>query len=434
MSDDVHLKELDKTRYVFYNKAFLDYDFEDGVYVATGPRQIGKTTHLKLLIRNRINEKNKNNFLYFNCDILENKSDMIEMVEKYLKHFDSLGRKYILLDEITAVKDGILAIKYLIDSGMKKDITYIVTGSSTVNIKKTGEYLPGRRGAGVDFHFGPVSFADFLAVQYPLKFHPFKAADALEKYFIDIKKNILLQKELDKYLICGGIPKVINDYLFNGNISLDSFYLYRDWIVSETAKNGKREQVIKIILERIISSIGSDVSYNSFASDSSIGSHNTVYDYLNFLEDAFVIRQVYNYDYHQKKMRLRKNKKFYLNDPFLFWLLRWWLEGDLASPSESMGDSMLKSRLIENICYSRLSSLFSDIYFYREKEEIDFIVKNMAWECKYQSRISAGDLGELLKFAGAKFVITKETFKISDGCQFLPVELFLLLPKKYFEK
>ena len=47
---DPHLMRLQDYTYIYHEEAFLNYPFEDGVYIITGPRQIGKSTHLKMLI------------------------------------------------------------------------------------------------------------------------------------------------------------------------------------------------------------------------------------------------------------------------------------------------------------------------------------------------------------------------------------------------
>ena len=296
IEEDLHIRDLADSQHIFLNREFLEHKFADGVYIVTGPRQIGKTTHLKLLIQQKINIASKTDFLYFNCDLLETKEDVVDLVETYLKNFPSKKRSFIMLDEITAVKDSILGIKYLIDKGIKKNITYILTGSSTIEIKKTGEYLPGRRGNGVDFHFTPVSFRDFVKIQYDKINFDLGVKESLEKYYARIKNKVPLAKELNNYFFCGGIPKIINEYLAKKSIGLENLNLYRDWIVSEIAKNGKRENISKQILARILNSVTSDVSYNSFAQDSGIGSHNTVYEYLNFLEDwHLIIYNIFNY-------------------------------------------------------------------------------------------------------------------------------------------
>ncbi|MEI7621872.1 MAG: ATP-binding protein [Candidatus Moraniibacteriota bacterium] len=431
---DLHLKELAESKQIFLDRKFLDHKFADGVYIATGPRQIGKTTHLKLLIQQKIIASNKTTFLYFNCDLLETKAEVVELVETYLKNFPTRKRVFVMLDEITSVKDSILGIKYLIDKGVKKNITYILTGSSTVEIKKTGEFLPGRRGKGIDFYFAPVSFRDFVKIQYSEVDFDLRAKESLEKYYVRIKNKIPLTSLLDSYFFCGGIPRIINEYLKKKTIGLENLNLYRDWIVSEIAKNGKRENVAKQIVARIILSITSDVSYNSFAQDAGLGSHNTVYEYLNFLEDAFVVSQIYNYDYHQKKINFRKNKKIYLNDPFLFFLFDWWLNGRTPSIELLSGDPILKSRIAENLTFLHLRKIFKEVYFNRDSEEIDFICGEIAFETKFQNKISTEDFKGLLRFVGKKIVVSKNILEKRGEVRLLPLELFLLLdgiPEKW---
>src|SRR3990167_7988451 len=113
---DIHLVRLKSFKFVYHETEFLNYHFQDGVYIVTGPRQIGKSTHLKMLIRDKITEQTKENFLYFNCDLLDTKQDIVALVEEYITQFPSEKRRYIFLDEITSVKDSFIAIKFLVDS------------------------------------------------------------------------------------------------------------------------------------------------------------------------------------------------------------------------------------------------------------------------------------------------------------------------------
>jgi uncharacterized protein len=431
---DLHLKELRENKHVFLKRDFLEHKFSDGVYLATGPRQIGKTTHLKLLIKNKIKATSRSRFLYFNCDLLETKSEVVDLVEIYLKNFPSKGRIFIMLDEITSVKDSILGIKYLLDKGVKKNITYILTGSSTVEIRKTGEYLPGRRGKGIDFRFLPVSFSDFVKTQHPEIDLKMKAKESLEKYYARIGNKVPLRGLLDGYFFCGGIPRIVNEYLAKGGVGIENLSLYRDWIISEIAKNGKRERIVKQILERILSCVTSDVSYNSFAQDSGLGSHNTVYDYLNFLEDAFLVSQVYNYDIDTARINFRKNKKIYLSDPFLFSLLGWWLLGKVPHDKTIFDDSILKSRLAENLVFLHLERMFPEIHFHKNNEEIDFICGKSAFEVKFQSRVVSNDCKNLERFGGNRFLITKNILSEWNDTKLLPLDLFLLLDRNFWEK
>jgi len=70
----------------------------------------------------------------------------------------------IVLDEISSVEKWPQAIKWLADNGFLKDSTLFLTGSSSVKLKKSGEFMPGRRGLGQDMIFLPVTFKEYLAL------------------------------------------------------------------------------------------------------------------------------------------------------------------------------------------------------------------------------------------------------------------------------
>ncbi len=426
---DIHLIRMQSFPLIYHEHTFLEHKFVDGVYMVTGPRQIGKSTLLKMFIKKHLTPNNHENFLYFNCDLLDNKQAIVEMVETYLEQFPSKKRRYLFLDEITAVKDSILAIKYLVDSGHDKNLTYVLTGSSSVNIKKTGEHLPGRRGKGIDFDYKPISFRSYLQLVYPdIDFDiPFNAP---EKDFMAIKKTVNLSKALKTYLMTGGFPRVINEYYMNKAINDDVFTIYRSWITSEIAKADKREYIAKRILERCLFSLTSDVSYNAFAQDTGVGSHNTIYDYLNFFENAFVLSLIYNYDIHQQRVNYKKNKKIYFNDPFIYAVIDAWITGKPRQDYDYLTKNSSCSKIIENLIYNHLSYYFENIYFYRAQNEIDFIANNYCIEVKYQNSISTSDYNQLNKLKNNKIVITKQHYHKNKDILLLPVEYFLLCVDK----
>ena len=196
--EDSKLINLKKQSFIWHEEEFLNHSFGDGVYIITGPRQIGKSTHVKMLIQNKITAKNKENFLYFNCDILDNKKEVVDLVEIYCKNLPNRNNRiYIILDEVTSVKDSILGVKYLVENGYKNNITYILTGSSTINIRKTGEYLPGRRGKGIDFTFLPLTFSEVIFTLFPnVKSELNKAKNKALAYH-NIDQNIGIKKHFN---------------------------------------------------------------------------------------------------------------------------------------------------------------------------------------------------------------------------------------------
>ena len=58
IDSDVHLVRLKKYPFIWHETSFLDHGFSDGVYFVYGMRQVGKTTHLKMFIKNNLNDRN----------------------------------------------------------------------------------------------------------------------------------------------------------------------------------------------------------------------------------------------------------------------------------------------------------------------------------------------------------------------------------------
>ena len=77
------------------------------------------------------------------------------------------NRRYLFLDEASFLPEWPRGIKVLIDMGFDRNATYVVTGSSALDLKRSSEKLPGRRGKGCDFVLLPLSFRQFLSISYP---------------------------------------------------------------------------------------------------------------------------------------------------------------------------------------------------------------------------------------------------------------------------
>ena len=85
-----------------------------------GPRQVGKTTLLKLLIKKLLEEGiDGKRIFYFRCDKLSNFKELDEIIKTYLEFRESekIESSFILLDEITFPAEWFRTIKFYIDSG-----------------------------------------------------------------------------------------------------------------------------------------------------------------------------------------------------------------------------------------------------------------------------------------------------------------------------
>ena len=101
-------------------------------------------------------------------------------------------------------------------------------------------------------------------------------------------------------------------------------------------------------------------SYNKLRQTFSVGSTNTVIDYVSYLEDSYLFFLVPKFDYSYKKSSVNP-KKIYSVDVGL-------------SDANSVSFSSDKGRILENIVFLSLRKENKDIFYFKEKHECDFIV------------------------------------------------------------
>ena len=162
------------------------------------------------------------------------------------------------------------------------------------------------------------------------------------------------------------------------------------------------------------------------AEEAGVGSHNTIYDYLEFFESCYVLSLIFNFDIHQKQVNYRKNKKIYFNDPFIYAVVEAWLSAKPQQNYDYLTQPILKSQLIENIVYNKLRHESDNVYFYRAIKEIDFVVRDYLIEVKYQNKIIQEDYKMILQSGYRGILITKDKLEKKEGILLIPVECFLL--------
>ncbi|MEM2990553.1 MAG: ATP-binding protein, partial [Halobacteria archaeon] len=136
------------------------------LHFIVGARQVGKTTAIKLLIKDmlELEKVNPKSIFYFRCDEISDYKELKDLLSSYLELRDSwkIDKSYIFLDEVSFPKEWYRTVKSMIDDGMFKNDVLILTASTSIKIKKETEYFPGRRGKGRDFVVRPLSFREFI--------------------------------------------------------------------------------------------------------------------------------------------------------------------------------------------------------------------------------------------------------------------------------
>jgi predicted AAA+ superfamily ATPase len=386
-----------------------------------GPRQVGKTTLLKLLIRNLLAKGIEGErIFYFKCDKLANYKELDEVLKTYFEFRKAKGisSSFILLDEITFPTEWFRTIKYYVDVGEFKKDVLILTGSLSMHLKKEVELFPGRRGFGKDFIMLPLSFREFIKVFSPKLYKKLPKIEKIEKNEIFKKLFVAMpffdeiEKLFEKYIAIGGFPLAVK----NESITEMVKESYWSWIKTDIAKIGRNEETLKRVAKAIVEKAPSAISLNSIAKEFEIGTHKTAFEYLDIMEKLYIVKILYYLDLQKLIASFKKNRKVCFMDPFFFHLF-----ADICLsklPEESI--------ILENIVASHLARKY-EVFYWKNKQEIDIIVKDKelnGFEVKWKEKVSDYSKLKVGKLKNV-FCLTKE--EISKEKNVLPASLFLSL-------
>jgi len=165
---DPHLSNLQNFPLVYNFPLLQELPTEvPGIYSITGGRQIGKTTLLKQYMLALIGAGfNARSIYYLPGDMINDHHELVRLISEYREETEE-SLRFIIIDEVTYIKDWDRGVKYLADSGMLKDTIMLISGSDSVVIRDARMRFPGRRGRAdrVDFHLFPLSFAEYVSLK-----------------------------------------------------------------------------------------------------------------------------------------------------------------------------------------------------------------------------------------------------------------------------
>lgn len=339
-------------RTIYMNKInnFIDKDL---IKVITGIRRSGKSYFFKLIIEELINRGiNKDNILLIDLELPGfnsiRSSDMLdEIVLEFLDKCD--GKAYLFFDEIQNVDNWEISI----NSYYKlSNVDIYITGSnSRLLSKELATLLTGRY---VSIEMYPFSFNEFIEYKHELNEGP----------LIRNELNSELEDYFDEYLTYGGFPGIIP--LNSGKeIILNDLYdsiILNNIVDRYSLRNiGLFKRIIKFIIENVGNLISANSIYTYLKHDLNI-TKATIYNYLNYLEDAYIISKVTREDLIGKK-EIIGSEKYYLIDHGFY-------KSQLEDKQRNIG------RLLENIVYVELLRHdFKVTVAKLNNLEVDFIAK-----------------------------------------------------------
>ncbi len=327
-----------------------------------GPRQVGKTTAVKILIHNLLERENPKSIFYYSCDELTDFHELGEVIDNYISARDAwgIGNSFIFLDEITFVEEWWRAIKSRIDRGVFSGDVLTVTGSTSMDLMKQREFFPGRRGHGSDCALLPLSFSEYARVLGGVS----PKTGGIEEMEDNVSANRLydatLRRLFQQYLITGGFPLAIIDFHRHGKVLPSTLKTYLDWLRGDWLRAGKSEKYMKEVISYIIRARGSPISWNGIASETGINSPHTAKSYVEVLEGTFTAKVLHMLS-QDSRVLYRKNKKVHFTDPLLY-----------HAYSHYTGERVAEDWLVEGITASLLSRV-CDTYYWKNSTEVDVV-------------------------------------------------------------
>ena len=411
---DPHLRQLRQQLLVHRSHLLNKLPCQQpGIYTIGGGRQIGKTTLMKQwmaeLLQSGVAPKR---IAYLTGELIDDHHSLVRLITEMLNEMPITDVCYLILDEVTYIRDWDKGIKYLADAGTLENVAMLLTGSDLVIIKEARMRFPGRRGTAVtvDFHLYPLSFLE--TVKLKKRF----STDALDRLMNPEIKTTTpsldrLYEEFELYLIHGGFLTAINDMAKHRRIMPATFSTYSDWIRGDVLKRGKQEHYLREVLEAIVKRYGSQVTWNALAHDLSIDHPKTVSDYVALLAsmDAAFVQAALVED--KLKAAPKKARKLMFADPFIFHAVSAWL-----TPSEDPYSRQVKlivsdpdwaARLAEACVVTHYRRYYPTYYIKAEGEvDVAYVDQNRFWplEVKWTKQLRPKNLKQIAKYPNGRIL------------------------------
>lgn len=389
-----------------YMNTLKEYRDVPLVKILAGIRRCGKSTILAMLrddlLKNGVPADHIISMRYTSEDFDDGLTDK-QMYNDIKEQMNDKERYYLLLDEVQEIAGWEKAINSLLED-FQTDI-YVTGSNSKLMSSEISTYLTGRY---ISIPVFTLSFAEYL----------------------EFKKESMLAKKdlLNEYLRLGGFPIVAA-----GSFDESSAYqivegIYHSVITNDIIKrhNITNFDLFSRVVNYIVENVGKTFSANAIVkflkSEGRALSVETVYNYLQWLEKAFVIYRCQRYDLQGKSV-LKTQEKFYLADTSLKYCIMGFNPKSIAA-------------MLENMVYFELQRRGYKVYIGKNAtKEVDFVAvrrdeRIYIQVCRRLPEESDGELANLLEIKDhyPKYVVTLDEFAAGniDGVKFVHLADFLL--------
>jgi len=318
-----------------------------------GARRSGKTHYLYSIIERLRKTIKRELLVYINFDDdrlfpLEIKS-LNDFIEAYYELYpENRNEKvYFFLDEIQNISSWELFVRRIYD---KENCDLYLTGSSSKLLSK--EIATSLRGRTIVFELFPLSFREFLN---------WKSIKYLE-YSIKAQSKVI--NAFDHYTAKSALPELFNisgDAINNVLHEYINMVIYKDLIERYQISN---HYLIKYLVKFLLNNTGNLLSINKVYNDfKSLGikvARQSLYQYIDYLKDAFIFYSIPLFTSNIREKN-RNPQKIYCIDNGL---------KELVCLTKDMG------RLYENLVFLQLRRKYKELFYFKQKQEVDFCFYN----------------------------------------------------------
>lgn len=393
-----------REEYLEYIRPFMNLNM---VKIIVGVRRSGKSYILDMigdeLIKNGIKRDHIIYRLFTSVEVNDgySKKDMYAELKEKLKDDE---RYYLLLDEVQEIEEWEQTINSLFET---QNVDIYVTGSnSKLTSENISSYLSGRY---------------ILVPTYTLSFKEYIQ-------FTNIKSDDL-DEVYKEYARFGGFPLIATS-----NLDAHKAYqivdgIYHSIISKDVISNHPIKEIEKFnrVVKYLMDNMGKIFSANSIATYLK-GQHReisveSVYNYITWLKEAFIIYECNRYDLQGKSI-LKTQEKYYLSDISLRFAIFGY-------------NKKMDASILENIIYLELKRRGYDVFVGKNGDkEIDFIAKKRDEEIQIQATVRLPDNSNreidnlsTIKDFNHKYVVTTNRNDVQNinGIKVIHIVDFLLM-------
>lgn len=309
--------------------------------VVIGVRRSGKSTMCRKVLR----EANvKAAYVNFDDERLAKTqtSDLNNILEAlYIVYGDF---QYLFLDEVQNIEGWPLFVNRL----LRQKMHLIVTGSNAKLLSnELTTHLTGRH---------------HKITLFPFSFEEYARMKQLDTQALTTKGQAAVKRELNTYLMNGGLPELLIEKDSQGYImALLEAIIKRD--ITSRFKV-RYPEVLKRLATYLIDNLAQEYNATTLAELLGVSDH-TIDTYCGYLQEAFLLLALKKFSYKSRE-RIRDSKIYVIDNAFI------------SNRTNTFSTENLGWRL-ENAIYiellHRASKRFADVFYYRDRTfEVDFIV------------------------------------------------------------